>query len=378
MDESDRTGISRVERISGQRSVAVREQPGVAHIDTGLPVEFRPEPDGVEQRPGEGLVGEVGLVDQVVAIGGVLVRGAIERGVGGVHRRSRIDVLVEFLEVGVHRRILHGQSVFEVVIDHGHGGRRVDAGDIVDRAAEEGRQVAVRCEGRRRIEARCAAGNAGNSLRWVATVGGALVVEILVAQLDAGGVVRLQRHRRIDAIAFELAEVAEGVRSLVERIDPGRDMLVDGLAGIERDAPVAEGAGLRGRFIDAGAVGLLQRAVDETAAGGAAEGEGARPFQDFNVLGVVEITEVLDVVAEAVDVEVGAGIDAANDQLVAVAFALVHRDAGNVAGDVGDALGVLILNELLGQHADRLRDVQQRRVALGRTRGCLLYTSRCV
>ena len=93
------------------------------------------------------------------------------------------------------------------------------------------------------------------------------------------------------------------------------------------------------RFIDPCAVGFLERAVEDTAAGAAAEGERARPFQHLDALRVVEIAEVLDVVAKAVDEEVGAGIDAANDEFVAVAFALVHGDARNVTGDVGEALG---------------------------------------
>ena len=192
-----------------------------------------------------------------------------------------------------------------------------------------------------------------------------------VAQLDLGVVGRLQRHRRIDAVAFEMAVVAERVAVLVEGVEAHRDVFVDRLAGIERDAPVAVGAGLHRRFIDAGAVGFLERAVDETAAGAAAEDQRARPLQDFDALGVVEIAEILHVVAKAVDEEVGAGIDAADDEFVAVALALMDRDARNVAGHVGEALEVLVADEFLGHHGDRLRDVDQRRVGLGRDRGAV-------
>ena len=71
------------------------------------------------------------------------------------------------------------------------------------------------------------------------------------------------------------------------------------------------------------------------------------PLQNLDALRVVEIAKDLRVVAEAVDEEVRARIDAANDELVAVAFALMHGDAGNVAGDVGEALEALVLDELL-------------------------------
>ena len=64
----------------------------------------------------------------------------------------------------------------------------------------------------------------------------------------------------------------------------------------------------------------------------------ARSLQDLDALRVVEIAEILDVVAEAVDEEVRAGIDAANDELVAIAFALMDRNARHVARRVGEAL----------------------------------------
>ena len=128
----------------------------------------------------------------------------------------------------------------------------------------------------------------------------------------------------------------ERVASLVHRIETRGDSFVDGLAGIERDAPVVVGAGLRGRLVYPLPVGLLQRAVDEPAAGAAAEGDRARSLQHFDALRVVEIAKILDVIAEAVDEEVGARIHAANDELVAIAFALVDGDARNVARDVGE------------------------------------------
>ena len=85
--------------------------------------------------------------------------------------------------------------------------------------------------------------------------------------------------------------MAERVAVLIKSIQTYRDVLVDGLAGVEGDAPVAVGSGLHGGFVDPGAVGFLQRPVDQTAAGAAAEGQRARSFQDFNALGVVEVAE---------------------------------------------------------------------------------------
>lgn len=235
--------------------------------------------------------------------------------------------------------------------------RGVEAG-----AAEEGLEIAVRRERCRRIESRDAAGKA---LRGIAAIGGAAVVVIFVGQLDLGEVVGLQRNGRVDAVAFEMVEVAERIAALVEHVQPGGDVLIDGLSCIECDAPVAPRARLPRRLVDAGAVRLLEGAVEHAAAGAAAEGQGARALQHLDALRVVQVAEILHVVTKAVDEEVGAGIDAADDELVAIAFALVDGDARDVARDIGQALIILVADLLLGDDGKRLRDVDDRRVRLG-------------
>src|SRR5207244_4396448 len=127
-------------------------------------------------------------------------------------------------------------------------------------------------------------------------------------------------------------------------------------------------ADLAGGFIDAGAVRLLERAVDKATAGPAAENRRAWTLQDLDTLRVVEIAEILDVVAKTVDEEVGTGVDAADHEFVAIAFALVDGDAGNVAGDLGEGLKTLVADKILGHDRDGLRNVDQRRVGLGRNR----------
>src|SRR5262249_58821520 len=98
------------------------------------------------------------------------------------------------------------------------------------------------------------------------------------------------------------------------------------------------------------------------------EGDRAWSLQHLHALRVVEIAKILDVVAEAVDVEVGARIHAADDELVAVAFALVDVDARNVARDVGEVLEAVVVDELPGDDAERLGNVDDGRIDLGRHR----------
>src|SRR4051794_18414975 len=100
-----------------------------------------------------GLVGEVGLVEGVLARCVVLVgvesercqircyRSASER--GGSAGAAGIDVLVSPVVVGVDRPVPDGQSVTEIVLDDGHAGLYVDMGVVVERTAEETRQIAI-------------------------------------------------------------------------------------------------------------------------------------------------------------------------------------------------------------------------------------------
>lgn len=376
MVEDNRPEIGRIERVDGIESLVsvVRKHAGVAPRQARLPSELGAERDRVQHRTGRRLVGEVGLVEGVLARRVVLI--GVERDLALVGRdgaaacsaagAAGIDVAIAAVVVGVERGILHRQPVAEIMLDHGGAGLQLDLGAVVARIAEEFRQVAIRRERHGRIEPGRA--ETGKPDRWIAAIGEPEVVVEFVGQLDLGVVIRLQGHGRVEAIALELAEIAKGVAAFVESVQPDGDIVVDGLAGIEREPAVVVGAGLRGRFIDALAIGFLQGPVDEAAAGAAAEHQRTRALQHLDALRVIEIAEILHVVAKAVDVEIGAGIDAADHQLVAIAFALMHRDPGHIACHVGQALKVLVADILLGEHGDGLRDVDQLGVGLGRAR----------
>jgi hypothetical protein len=80
----------------------------VLRTSSVLQAELRAEADRMQDRPGRDFVDEVGLVERIVAVGRVLVRGTIEsrtRGVDGSRQRAvaGIDVLVELLVVGEQR-----------------------------------------------------------------------------------------------------------------------------------------------------------------------------------------------------------------------------------------------------------------------------------
>ena len=100
MDEGDRSEIGRIKRIGYDRIGSVRKDPGVADIDAGLPAEFGSERNRMKHRPGGSFVDEVGLVEDIVAVGRMVISREIERGVGGIYRSRQwavtgIDVLIK-------------------------------------------------------------------------------------------------------------------------------------------------------------------------------------------------------------------------------------------------------------------------------------------
>ncbi|MEI9924709.1 MAG: hypothetical protein WDN50_15315 [Bradyrhizobium sp.] len=92
VNEIDRPEIGRRERVRRDGVGAVREDAGVAVVDTGLTAKLRAEANGMQRRPGIGLVDEIGLVEGVVAIGPVLIGAEIDAGIGGFTAPSSVPL----------------------------------------------------------------------------------------------------------------------------------------------------------------------------------------------------------------------------------------------------------------------------------------------
>ena len=89
------------------------------------------------------------------------------------------------------------------------------------------------------------------------------------------------------------------------------------------------------------------------------------PLQHLDPLDIVEIAEILRVVADAVDEQIGGGVVAAQGELVAIAFAGAGRRAGHEQQHFGDRAQCLVLDLLRGDDGQRLRDVADRGVGAG-------------
>ncbi|MNP30575.1 hypothetical protein D3C76_1236530 [compost metagenome] len=126
---------------------------------------------------------------------------------------------------------------------------------------------------------------------------------------------------------------------------------------------------------DAGEVlgqGLLGYLVDRAAGGAHATKDRVGPLDDLHLLDVEGIgAVVLRAIAQAIDLHVGVGAEAADVDAVARAAAAlpgVEGDPGDVGQHIAQAQRLLVLDHLLGNHRDGLRRVQQRDGVFGRSR----------
>ena len=123
-------------------------------------------------------------------------------------------------------------------------------------------------------------------------------------------------------IEAALVEVPVVVELLVSRVQPQRGAFAhrtvhirqqgEGREGVDRPFDGGEGAARVGRLADA---------VDDAAAAAPAEDQRVGALQHLDPLDVVEGAVILRVVAQAVEVEVGGGLLAADEDLVPVALA---------------------------------------------------------
>ena len=204
-----------------------------------------------------------------------------------------------------------------------------------------------------------------------AAIGGAAVVQIFVGEVDARIGADLDSDRRVYAVALQLDVAAEALAILIDAVDAHPHRIAERLVDIAGEAIAALAvAGDRELAIGLEA-GALGDAVDDAAAAAAAEDHRIGPAQHLDPVGIVEVAEILGVVADAVDEEVGGRVVAAQRDLVAVALAGAGHRAGDIGQDVGDRAERLVLDLRLGHDRERLRDVLDVGVGLGRSPGLL-------
>ncbi len=184
---------------------------------------------------------------------------------------------------------------------------------------------------------------AGNSLDRPTVEGGdpAIrdpgVVEVLVTGPQRRVRPNPDGHGRIDPVALDPYPIAVGIGVLVNPRGPDGHRLVQAPAHIGRQPPVVPRAVLQRHLGRRSPGGLTCDAVDDPADTSASEDHRVRSLQSFDAIHVVDIPEVLNVVADPVHEEVRCRTVAAEDGRVAVPLSLRDPDTRHVAGHVGHA-----------------------------------------
>ena len=114
---------------------------------------------------------------------------------------------------------------------------------------------------------------------------------------------------------------------------------------------------------------FLHDAVDDAPAAAAAEDHRVGTLQRLHALDVVEIAEVLRVIAHAIGEEIRRRALAADRRRIAVSFTLAHRNSGHVPDDVGHVLHGLVGHEVTVEDRDGLRNIAQLGVGARRAPG---------
>ena len=117
---------------------------------------------------------------------------------------------------------------------------------------------------------------------------------------------------------------------------------------------------------------LLAHAIDRTAAGATPEDERVSALEHFHPVEVVERAVVFRIVAQSVEIEIGSGLLTAEEDRVALAFAALHRHAGDIAQRFAELADVLVLQLVAGDGSHGLRDIDDRRGRLGGARAIVV------
>ena len=213
---------------------------------------------------------------------------------------------------------------------------------------------------------RIGAAVAGQADGGHAAVGQVVLPHVQEVEVDAGRCLQPERQRRGDAPAVVLDPVASRHAAvLAHRVEAERGVLAQRLVPVGGGAPVPAAAVTDRAGNAVAQLRLLADQVHRTGRRGAAVVGAGRALGHFHLLDVEHVARDRAEVAHAVDEDAAGGVEAAHVDAVAGAgvAVLAHIERAHaraVAQRLGQRGGALLLDQLLGDHADGLRGVQQR------------------
>ena len=337
------------EGARGARNDAIEEAVD-ALVARHLAAQFEACKDIVLGAGDRGFPVQVGLAEQIVAARGVGIGIHPDAAIGG-QRRGRIDVAVDLVVIGPARAVAQGEAVGQAVI--GGQRQRID----IHTAAIERRIAHEEIARDRRRPA---------SLRGDAAIGRAIIRGMFIAQHQIAATAQIKAERGVHCPARQAIEITVIAGFFIKAIEAGGDAGGQRLVEIGGDAPAAPriDRGIGGNQLG-GKIGRLGDAIDDAATTTAPEDHGVGTAQDLQPVQIVEIAEILDVVAHTIDEEIGGAVVAAQHDLIAIAFALCADSTRHEAQRLLHGQNRLIVQPLLREHGDGLRHIEQRRVGAG-------------
>ena len=285
---------------------------------------------------------QIGLPDQVLALRKILI--AAKRDCFAI-RSARQDVGIDLVVIRVLDRRVDMKIVRKVVVDATACDVNLGACFVETGYAEERLVIS---------------GQRSRAERGNAAIGDPTVVVIGIMRGKAGIGAEPCGNRRGDADEASFVEVAVVVELLVSAGHAQAEILRCVEIDVARQRKGRERIDRSIEIDEAGRdVRRLADAVDRAAAAPASEDEGVGTFQDFDPLDIVEGAEILRIVTQSVEIEVGRGFLTADENLVAMSFARFQGDARNVAQRVVQLAQALVFQLVFGQNGDALRNVEQ-------------------
>ncbi len=205
--------------------------------------------------------------------------------------------------------------------------------------------------------------------RAAAQIRQAVVRQVVVALVEVaddqpGRAVEPDAERRRHAPALARDQIAaRGVALEAHQVQAQGGRVAEGLVEVEGGPPLGSAADGAADLVERGELRRLADLVDDAAGGAAAEQDRGGALEHLDRLEVEGVAGVLAQVAHPVDVDVVAGREAAQGEVVALAPARLARgqaDAGHRAQRVAQGEHRALVEHLLRDDGDGLRRVLDR------------------
>ena len=192
------------------------------------------------------------------------------------------------------------------------------------------------------------------------------VVQMFVVECERGLRTKNIRNSRVHSPSVQIDAIDKVVGAFNHRVQAKCRRVAQLVAIVDRSAALIVAAEREARFTEALEHRFLGYPIDHTAGAATAENHAGRAFQYFDALEVIEIAKDLRIVPHTVEIKIRGRAVAADYDLIAIAFALMHEHAGHVAKKRRPYFASPGLSSTARYDRERGRDFIEGRVGLSR------------